>query len=287
MKKMMQRIDRYCTLHPNFGIRRLMLYIVIGNIAVYLLALMDTTHTLSSLLAFDASAIFTKGEVWRLITFIFVPEYSNILFLLIGLYFYYFIGTTLEHQWGSGKFTIYYLIGMLLNIVYGTIVWLITGKSVQVTATYLNLSMFFAFATLFPDTIVLLFFIIPIKMKWLAIIDAAFFVYEVIAMLVGGYGLISFLPIVAVLNYLLFCGDWLFDRIRPANVKQKQKTINYKKAAKKYNKEQAGKPYNYKCSVCGRTDTDYPDLEFRYCSRCVGYHCFCMDHINNHVHFKE
>ena len=84
-----------------------------------------------------------------------------------------------------------------------------------------------------------------------------------------------------------FCGGWLFDYIRPSRIKQKSKTINFKKAAKQYNKEQAKKPYKRKCDVCGRTDTDFPDLEFRFCSQCAGYHCFCIDHINSHIHFKE
>ena len=84
-----------------------------------------------------------------------------------------------------------------------------------------------------------------------------------------------------------YCGDWLFDFFRPSHVRQRQKTVNFKREARRIQREQANKPYHYKCAVCGRTDTDYPELEFRYCSRCVGYHCFCQDHINNHVHFTE
>lgn len=286
MKKLMQRIDRFCILHPNFGISNLMLYIVIGNIIVWLFSIMDTTHLLQSYLSFSAAGIFTKGQVWRLVTFVLVPDTSGI-WLLIEMYFFYFIGSTLERHWGSGKFTVYYLIGALLTVLYGTLVWLTTGADVKLTASYVNLSMFFAFATLFPDNIVLLFFIIPIKMKWLGYAAGVYFVGSVIYMLANGSGLISLLPVIAVLNYLLFCGDWLFDIIRPARVKQRKNTIDFKKAAKKYNKEQAKKPYTRKCEVCGRTDTDYPDLEFRFCSRCEGYHCFCIDHINNHIHFTE
>jgi hypothetical protein len=286
MKKLMQRIDRFCILHPNFGISNLMLYIVIGNLIVWLFSIIDTTHLLQSYLAFSAEGIFTKGQIWRLATFALVPDTSG-LWLLIALYFYYFIGSTLERQWGPGKFTIYYLMGVLLTVLYGTLVWLITGTDASLTATYINLSMFFAFATMFPDTVVLLFFIIPIKIKWLAFISAALFAASVISMFVHGYGLISLLPVVAILNYLLFCGDWLFDFLRPARVRQRKNTINFKKAAKEYNKAQAKKPYTRKCEVCGRTDTDYPDLEFRFCSRCAGYHCFCIDHINSHIHFTE
>ena len=56
---------------------------------------------------------------------------------------------------------------------------------------------------------------------------------------------------------------------------------------RRINREQNSKPYHHKCAVCGRTDADHPELEFRYCSRCAGYHCFCQDHINNHIHFTE
>ena len=129
----------------------------------------------------------------------------------------------------------------------------------------------------------LLFFIIPIKVKYLAYLDAALFVFGVITMSFP----LNLLPVVAVLNYLVYCGDWLFDFFRPSHVRQRQKTVNFKREARRIRREQANEPYHYKCAVCGRTDTDHPELEFRYCSRCVGYHCFCQDHINNHIHFTE
>lgn len=283
MKSIMQRIDRYCALHPRFGIKNLMLYIIMGNAVVWLFGMMDTTNTLRSLLAFSAQAIFTQGQVWRLVTFILVPSGGSSILLFITLYFYYFIGSTLEQYWGKGKFTIYYLCGMLFNIVFGILVWLLTGKDVAVTTLYINLSMFFAFATLFPETRVLLFFVIPVKIKWLAYFDAALFLFAVITTSFPA----NLLPIVAILNYLLFCGGWLIDFVRPARFQQKKKTIDFKKAAKKFNQEQAKKPYTRKCEVCGRTDVSDPNLEFRFCSKCGGYHCFCIDHINSHVHFKE
>ncbi len=125
--------------------------------------------------------------------------------------------------------------------------------------------------------------IIPIKVKYLAYVDAALFVLGIVTTSFP----LNLLPVVAVLNYLVYCGDWLFDFFRPSHVRQRQKTVNFKREARRIQREQANKPYHYKCAVCGRTDVDHPELEFRYCSRCVGYHCFCQDHINNHVHFTE
>lgn len=282
MKSIMRKIDRYCALHPRFGISNLMLYIVIGTGVVWLIGMMDQSHAFINALTFNAQKVFTQGQVWRLFTFVLIPE-SGDLWQLIALYFYYFIGSTLERQWGSGKFTIFYMVGMLFNILFGVVFWLFGIGNMGVTATYLNLSMFFAFATLYPDMRVLLFFIIPIKMKWLGIANAVVFLLAVIRNPFP----INLLPLVAILNYLLFCGGWLFDYVRPAKIKQQKKTIDFKKAAKEYNKKQAARPYTRKCEVCGKTDRDYPNLEFRFCSKCQGYHCFCVDHINSHIHFKE
>lgn len=282
MRKLMNRIERFCYQHPRFGIPNLMMIIVFGNTAMWLLMQMDTTAQLYQLLRFSGQAVL-HGQIWRIITFVFIPGESNLLWLAISLYFYYWIGSSLEREWGNGKFTIYYVSGMLLTAIYGVLLSLILGQDVVVNTTYLNLSLFFAFATLFPDVQVLLFFIIPIKVKWLAYLDAALFVLAVVTLPFP----IDLLPVVAVLNYLVFCGDWLFDYFRPNRIRQRQKTVNFKREARRINREQSSKPYNHKCAVCGKTDAEHPELEFRYCSRCAGYHCFCQEHINNHIHFTE
>ena len=278
MRKLMNRIDRFCYAHPRFGIPRLMLWIVLANAAVWLLMMMDTTGLAFSRLCFDAHAIL-HGQVWRAVTFLFVSNSSSILFFAVEMYFYYWIGSALEHQWGTGRFTIYYLIGWALTIIVG----LVTGAGGGVTATYLNLSLFFAFATLYSDLQVLLFFVLPIKVKWLAYLDAALFAYAVFT---SGWPLLL-LPIVAVVNYLIFCGDWLFDYFRPAHVQQRKKTVDFKREAARIKRDQERKPFRHRCEVCGRTDADFPNLEFRYCSRCAGYHCYCADHITNHVHITD
>jgi len=220
-----------------------------------------------------------RGQIWRLVTFAIVPTNTGIL-AIIMFYFYYFIGNTLEQNWGVPKFNIYFFSGMILTIIYGFLIYFITGSDILISAEYIYLSMFFSFAALFPNTEVLFFFVIPMKIKWLAYIDAAFFVYEFIRMPFP----YNFLPVVAVLNFLVFCGPTLFSSFRRT---KKNNTVNFAKAAKKINKQQNRASYNRKCEVCGRTDTDYPSLEFRYCSKCTGYHCFCQDHINDHIHFTE
>lgn len=140
MKSFMKKIDLFCYRHPKFGISNLMLYIVIGNVAVLLFSAMDTTGLLIRSLEFSTAGLL-RGQVWRLLTFVLVPESGGLLFLLM-LYFYYFIGNVLEREWGPGRFTIYYLMGMALTILYGVASYFITGDDLGLTGSYINLSMF-------------------------------------------------------------------------------------------------------------------------------------------------
>ena len=281
MKWFSRKVDLFCYKHPRFGIPNLMLYVVIGNVIIWLFSLMDTTGSLTSLLAFSPYHIL-RGQVWRLLTFALIPNSSGFL-ALIFFYFYYFIGKTLEDRWGTAKFNLYFFSGIILTVVYGFILYFASGINYPVYAEYIYLSMFFSFATLFPDMQVLLFFIIPIKMKWLAIVDAVVFIMGII----GTSFPLNLLPLVAILNYLLFCGDELFRFIRPRSRSQRKAAANFKREVHRMQYEQRTKPYSRRCEVCGRTDADHPELEFRYCSRCSGYHCFCIDHINAHRHFTE
>lgn len=282
MKSLSYYIDRFCYKHPRFGIPNLMLYIVLGNVIVYLLDLFSN-GSFSLIAAFSPYDIL-HGQIWRLASFIFVPDFSNNLFFFaLSLYFYYFIGSTLERTWGSGRFTAFYLIGVVMAILVGFLNGAIIGFDTPAITTgmsYLNLSLFFAFATLYPDTQFLLFFIVPIKAKWLGWFDAALFLWAIVTTHFP-YNLI---PVAAILNYIIFFWEDIARVLHLAKNRNSKQTVNFKKATQQV-KQQKG--YLHKCSVCGKTDTDYPDLEFRYCSKCKGYHCYCMDHINNNVHITE
>ena len=282
LKKLNAAVDRFARQHPRFGIPNLMLWIVGCNALVYLLTVF-AGYGAVSFLAFDWAAI-KSGELWRLVTFIFMPGYvtkDSILWLVLFLYFYYMIGSALEREWGTAKFNLYYLSGVVLTILTGVIFGLVNGNAWMTGADYVNLSLFFAFAVLYPETRFLIMFIIPVKVKWLAIVDAVFFALAVITNPFP----VNLLPVVAVLNFFLFCGGDLLRHIRPARTSRS--TVNFRKESRRIRREQQSKLYTHKCAVCGRTDVDYPNLEFRYCSRCQGYHCFCIDHINNHIHFTE
>ena len=136
MRKLNAAVDRFAYNHPRFGIPNLMRVIVAGNVLVYLLAIFAGYAPISFLL-FDWSAI-THGELWRLVTFIFMPGYystGDVLWLALFLYFYYMIGTVLEREWGTPKFSLYYLSGVVLTVLVGILTALISGGNVQIAGT--------------------------------------------------------------------------------------------------------------------------------------------------------
>ncbi len=286
MKSIDTLLDRFCYKHPRFGIPNLMTVIVAGTVLVYLLDMFSGGISFSSLLYFSPYRVIHHLEIWRLVTFLFVPSSGGV-FLLIELYFYWFVGSALEREWGTAKFSLFYLAGVIFNLLYGFLAYAMGAVGIVVSMRYINLSLFFAFATLYPNLQVLLFFLIPIKVKWLAWFDAAVFAWSVLSSLLSLNVAGALLPIVALLNYFLFFGS---DLLAAANhtrqrvqYRTSRQTVNFKRAARQAQQQRG---YLHKCAVCGKTDTDYPDMEFRYCSKCNGYYCYCKDHINNHVHIQ-
>jgi len=294
LNKLSNWLERFARSHPKFAIPNLMTIIAVGSALVYLLDGFSGGVSLSGLLAFSPYAIL-HGQVWRLVTFVFVPLGGGFL-TLVSLYFYWWIGSALEREWGSAKFTVYYAAGILLNVIVGFVLYFAmspafagSARAYLITANtqYLNLSLFFSFATLYPDMQVLLLFIIPVKVKWLAWVDAAIFAWGVLSSLLSLNPVGAVLPVVAILNYLLFFWGDLMDvlgrtrsRVRHQTSSQ---TINFKKATRQ---AQQTRGYLHKCAVCGKTDTDFPNEEFRYCSKCNGYYCYCSEHIHNHEHIQ-
>lgn len=159
LDKLQRKLGRYAI--PN-----LMLYIVAGMALVFVVDMVVypvTGFSASSLFAFNR-ALIMRGQIWRLITFIFMPPSYNALFLILSLYFYWMIGTSLQGQWGSFRFNLFYLCGVIGCAVAG----MLTGYT---SNSYLNMSLFLAFALIYPDFTVLMLFL-PVKVKWLALIDA-------------------------------------------------------------------------------------------------------------------
>ena len=287
MHDLRRRFNRFCYRHRDKGIPNLMLYITIGTAIVYLLRQIDSSNMLAYWLYFDRSLIL-RGQVWRLITFPLVHSSGNLFWTALMLLCYYSLGQAIENIWGTLRFNLFYFTGIVMMDVF----CLIFGGYAD--AYYLNLSLFLAYATLFPSAQFTLFFIIPVKAWVLAVID--------LFLLASGLFYPfphNIFPVIAVANYFLFFGkDWVnvFPvswRINAGRVAKKAKNPRSKvipfNGAGSYQATRARvkAPYTHKCTVCGRTDVDSPDLEFRYCSRCKGYHCYCSEHIANHAHITE
>lgn len=236
-----------------------------------------------------------EGQLWRLVTWLAVPNSSNPFYLLLGCYFYFWIASMLERQWGTARFNLFYFGGALLSVIVGLLVGLLqrnlthTYSAIELSY-YLNLSIFLVLATLFGDTQVLLFFIVPIKMKWMALLDVALIVVEMVQLIGAGYWMLALAPVASWINYFVFTWPFWANKLGIIRHKSDPTVIQFKKArqqVERTQKTQQAQGYRHKCAVCGVTDAMAPDMEFRYCSKCDGYHCYCIDHINNHVHIRE
>ena len=271
-------IDRFCAKHPRFGVPNLMMYLVIAQVAVYLVNLFFPGFV--SLLSFSRAGI-AHGQLWRLVTFMFIPSSTgNPFYLILGCYFYYWIGQTLERFWGTAKFTLFYLSGVVLSILSG----LLLGYA---DIYYINLSIFLIIATLYGEMQVLLFFVVPVKMKWMAIIDVVLILVDVVRYARMGAWMWALMPLASFVNYFIFTWPFWASKLGLARARHNPKVVNFKKAQKKQAKAAQNTPYRHKCAVCGITDLDDPNMEFRYCSKCDGYYCYCSRHINNHVHIHH
>lgn len=286
MKKLNQWIDRFAYSHPRFGIPNLMLYIVAANAVTFLLSRFAGYEALR-FLEFDLAHLL-NGEVWRLVTFVLLPFSYQPISLIIMLFFYYSVGSALERQWGSAKFTLYYLSGMLLSVLATVIVSLVSGYwgYTLSSAHYINLTLFLAFAVLYPDATILLGMLIPLKAKWLAWADLLLFAWEFLSALRWGDLAGAAASVVAVLNFVVFFWMDLCTFFGVQTHRHSRQTVQFKSAVRHQKRAETARGYRHKCEICGRTDGDFPDLEFRYCSKCQGYHCYCSDHIFDHRHFE-
>lgn len=267
----------------RYAIPNLMLYIILLNAAGMLLAIVYPQSM--GYLCWSMRYIL-KGQVWRLITFLLVPYSSNpVNFLIYGI-LYYSISQTLERTWGTFRMNMYILTGILGTILAGVLVYFILGVDLgsSVSISYLSNSLFLALAATFPDVQFLLFFIIPIRAKWMAVLSAVMYLYDLmqVVQFYGWmpYGVAMLIMIVfSLINFILyFLGTRDLQRINPKEV-QRRKEFRKKMGER----EQSGRPL-HKCTVCGRTDKDFPDLEFRYCSKCDGAYEYCSEHLYTHKH---
>jgi membrane associated rhomboid family serine protease len=292
LKNLRRNFERFCYQHRSKGIPNLMLYISIGAALVYIMSMVDKSNTLYNALCFDR-ALILQGQVWRLFTYVFTYNAGNVLFMFISLLCYFTLGRAMENIWGTFRFNLFYFTGVVLMDIF----CMIFG-GFRADVYYLNMSLFLGYATLYPDAGFLLFYIIPVKAWIFALLDLVLTLVEVIQLTAAGLFPYNLFPLIAIANYFLFFGKdvvnvvpltWRLNarRLFKKNPKQKTGTVPFPTAGSYQATTASVKaPYTHKCTVCGRTDVTNPELEFRYCSRCNGYHCYCEDHINNHTHIQ-
>lgn len=274
----------------NFGITNLTAMLIAGYAIGYILEI--ASPTLLQYLTLDPYQIL-HGQIWRLVTWLIVPPSSFDVFTLLILYFYYRIGTILERIWGTAKYTRYIVGGILMTVaasflaflcvkyLYGydgaVLAYLSAAGAMSAFSTYyINLSIFMGYAATFPDMQVLYFFIIPVKMKVMGIIDLLMLVY----MFFTGGVYVKFAIGAALLNMGLF----LLTNKVAVNPKQIIRQQNFKKETKQAVKMTP--THRHKCAICGQTEETNPELEFRFCSKCNGNYEYCSNHLFTHEHKK-
>ena len=282
----------------KYAIKNLSIVLIICYAIGYLITMFDRSGTLISYLVLNPYAIL-HGQVWRLVTWVLIPpETGNIFLTLIMLYFYGSIGTTLERTWGTYRYNVYLFQGMLFTILGSFLVmgyhYLFDAESIAMmgpqgvdmyfmyiglfyfSTFYVNMSIFLAFAATFPEVQVLLMFIIPIKVKWLGIIYGIMLAFEFIRTGVDG----KFAIAASLLNFLVF----FFTSRSMMHMSPKQ--IHRRQEFKRDVRRNTGIT-KHKCAICGRTETDNPELQFRFCSKCDGNYEYCEDHLYTHTHIKR
>ena len=286
----MNWIDKMERKFRGRGIPNLTVYVIICYVVGYLLSYMNPS--MLSMMSLDVSKIL-QGQIWRLVTWVIYPPSTGnfFLFVISILFFYYPVGTSLERTWGSFRYT------LLFVLIAAFITYFITGGFVVIdgmtyvigggvfTTYYVSLSVFLAYAMSYPDMQILLWFVIPIKMKWMAGVYGAIILYNMISYIRVGLWVMA-VPIVAsLLNFVLFF--FSTRNMQRYNPKEVHRRREFKKAMAQSRVNPAtGGITKHKCAICGRTEKDDPNLEFRFCSKCNGNYEYCQDHLFTHQHVK-
>ena len=265
LNKLEEKFGRYAI--PNLPKIIVLLYavgFVIANVSPQLYSLLELNPYL-----------ILHGQVWRIVTFLLIGPETNLIFVIFVLLFYYSIGTIV------GAFLTY----AILTFAYGEGY----GAFVNMDTFYLNMTLFLAYAAMFPEMEVYLYMILPIKVKWLGYLDGLYLIYIFFSSGFTVAGISVKVSIVAaLLNFLLFF--FSMKKIRRMGANFRAKTVHKKKARAYKAKTITPKKKNgamHECAVCHRTELDDPELEFRYCSKCDGDYEYCQDHLFTHKHVKK
>lgn len=256
------------TLNRKFGrftIPNVTIYIIVGQLIFYLLISLKLIDL--AFISFIPQKVI-EGEFWRIVTFIFTPPLTNPVFLFFELYIFYLMGTALEGYWGSFKYNLFLFVAVIATIGVSFITPLIPSTNIFIVT-----SIFLAFAFLYPDFELYIFFILPVKIKWLALIT---WIGYFISILFGSWTT-RLLILASVSNFLLFFGKEILLQIKSAKRQMSAQASHLSKASEPF----------HKCNTCGITDKTNPDMDFRYCTDCEPNLGYCKEHIDNHKHIKQ
>ena len=295
MSKLEKKLGKY-------AIKNISLYLIVCYAFGYIIQLINPEFLM--MLALNPYKIIMEFQIWRIFTWVLIPPGAISFWVIISLYFYWSLGTSLEHTWGTYRYNVYLLTGFLCTVI-GSFLYLLVGTlqyqpsfsamGLSLTQTmafvgewaaysfstyYVNMSILLLFAFTFPDVQVLLMFIVPIKVKWLGIAYAVLLGYDVVMAAVNGAYPIVIAIIMSLLNFVIFfiLHKRRKGRISPAQMKRR---VVYRAQT-----HRANTVSRHKCAICGRTEADGEHLEFRYCSKCVGNYEYCQDHLFTHTHVK-
>lgn len=287
----MKIINKLESKFGKFSVPNLTIYIILCYIAGYVIELINPA--LIYYISLDPASIL-RGQVWRLVSWVLIPPSAigslnlfNILWIALILYCFYSIGSSVERSWGSFRYTLYIFSGIFFTIIGAFILYIVYGEllssmmALSFSTYYINLSVFLAFAFSFPDMRILLNMVIPIKAKWIGYLDILYLANAFAHSSWAGRTAI----IASVFNFILF---FLCSRnVKPYTPKEMARKHKFKKQVNEGKKNfQNGQGAKHRCAVCGRTELDSPDLEFRYCSKCNGNYEYCQDHLFTHEHVK-
>jgi hypothetical protein len=263
MTRFLDKLERM--IRP-FSVPQVTLVFIVLQIVVFLVAaarpniILRFTLTPQNVLA---------GEIWRVFTFLIIPPIGNPICAAFFWYLFYLMGTALEGYWGTARYNLYLLIGFIatVGVAFGF-------PEHDATNVFLQGSVFLAFAFLNPDFELLLFFLMPVRIKWLALLTWIGYGWSFIS---GDWSQRAVI-LASVFNFLVFFASDLGQKVRSA-----RRRMAYQARLR----ATPEKPFYHQCLVCGITDRTHPHMDFRYCSKCEGTCGYCMDHLHDHQHETE
>lgn len=286
LNKLEKRFGRYAI--PNLS-----KWLIIGYAIGYMFYYLEqfTSLPILQFLMLDPSKIM-RGQIWRLVTWVMMPpSYTNIFFYVIMMMLYYQLGNALERTWGTFRFNAYIFGGVIFTVIGVMATYFVLRvlgmneafyMGYSVSTYYINLSIFLAFAACYPEMQLMLYFIIPIKIKWLAVLYAVMVGLSFVSASWTGRIMI----VMSLMNFLVFFFTTRdYHRVSPSEMKRKRDFRAQTRQPKMRRSD--GALYKHKCAVCGRTDLDDPTLEFRFCSKCEGNYEYCQEHLFTHEHVKR